>query len=232
MLTDPSRPLNTVAPWVGVEQAVEGDLISAVISQRNIDLDHQARMRFQPHRTLARSAVAPVPVAEQALQPFQHARILFQQLGLSSWEKRPQIHLVNKSEQLVRELRNLDQQKGRETHKIAVIYVGAGQEDKISILSNTSGSEAFEEFVAGLGWEVELETHTGFLGGLTRNRSTGETAPYYATSSMEIMFHVSTRMPSSSEESRLQKTRHLGNDEVGNIDHRPFPAVSDDTDSV
>ena len=214
LLTDPSRPLNTVTPWVGVEQAVEGDLISAVIAQRNTDLDHQARMRFQPHRTLARPTVAPAPVAEQALQPFQHARILFQQLGLSSWEKRPQIHLVNKSEQLVRELRNLDQQKGRETHKIAVIYVGAGQEDKISILSNTSGSEAFEEFVAGLGWEVELESHTGFLGGLTRNRSTGETAPYYATSSMEIMFHVSTRMPSSSEESRLQKTRHLGNDEV------------------
>ena len=98
-----------------------------------------------------------------------------------------------------------------------MIYVGAGQEDKISILSNTSGSEAFEEFVAGLGWEVELESHTGFLGGLTRNRTTGETAPYYATSSMEIMFHVSTRMPSSSEESRLQKTRHLGNDEVGNF---------------
>lgn len=68
--------------------------------------------------------------------------------------------------------------------------------------------------MAGLGWEVELETHTGFLGGLTRNRSTGETAPYYATSFMEIMFHVSTRMPSQSEESRLQKTRHLGNDEV------------------
>jgi len=46
--------------------------------------------------------------------------------------------------------------------------VAEGQEDKISILSNTGGSEAFEEFVAGLGWEVELETHTGFIGGLTR----------------------------------------------------------------
>lgn len=34
----------------------------------------------------------------------------------------------------VRELRNLDGQKGRETHKIAVIYVSEGQEDKQSIL--------------------------------------------------------------------------------------------------
>ena len=85
-----------------------------------------------------------------------------------------------------------------------------GQEDKLSILSNTGGSQDFEEFVAGLGWEVELETHTGFMGGLTRRGGTGETAPYYATSFMEVMFHASTRMPSTSEESMLQKTRHLG----------------------
>lgn len=59
-----------------------------------------------------------------------------------------------------------------------------------------------------------METHTGFMGGLTRNRSTGETAPYYATSFTEVMFHASTRMSSNSEESMLQKTRHLGNDEI------------------
>lgn len=44
--------------------------------------------------------------------------------------------------------------KCRETHKIAVIYVGAGQEDKNSILTNSGGSQAFEDFVAGLAWEV------------------------------------------------------------------------------
>ena len=43
---------------------------------------------------------------------FQQARILFQQLGLSSWEKRPHIQLLAKSEQLVREIKNLDNQKG------------------------------------------------------------------------------------------------------------------------
>ena len=41
-----------------------------------------------------------------------------------------------------------------------------GQEDKLSILSHTGGSQDFEEFVAGLGWEVELETHKGFMVGL------------------------------------------------------------------
>eukprot|EP00092_Neocalanus_flemingeri_P011414 GFUD01012300.1.p1 GENE.GFUD01012300.1~~GFUD01012300.1.p1 ORF type:complete len:1967 (-),score=283.48 GFUD01012300.1:286-6186(-) len=214
LLSIPGNPLNSVAPWFGVDKGVESDIISSVISQRNLDVDHLTRQSYQPHRSMARPAIPPEIHNNHNHQPFQHARIFFQQLGLSSWEKRPHIHLVNKNEQLVRELRNLDGQKGRETHKIAVIYVAEGQEDKISILSNTSGSEAFEEFVAGLGWEVELETHTGFMGGLTRNRTTGETAPYYATSFVEMMFHVSTRMPSMSEESMLQKTRHLGNDEI------------------
>jgi hypothetical protein len=57
----------------------------------------------------------------------------------------------------------------------------------------------------GLGWEVELEMHTGFLGGLHRNKNSGETAPYYATSFTEVIFHVATRLPSNTEESLLQK---------------------------
>lgn len=46
----------------------------------------------------------------------------------------------------------------RETHKIAVFYVAEGQEDKHSILTNTGGSQAYEDFVAGLGWEVFSKT--------------------------------------------------------------------------
>ena len=37
-----------------------------------------------------------------------------------------------------------------------MIYVAAGQEDKQSILTNTGGSKAYEDFVAGLGWEVGI----------------------------------------------------------------------------
>lgn len=46
----------------------------------------------------------------------------------------------------------------RETHKIAVFYVAEGQEDKHSILTNTGGSQAYEDFVAGLGWEVFIKS--------------------------------------------------------------------------
>ena len=217
LLSVPGQSLNSLSAWAGIDKDVESDIISSVISQRNMDQDHLARQNYQPHRCQAKSVTPPEAQSsyDHHNQPFQLARILFQQLGLSAWDKRPHIHLVTKNEQLVRELKHLDTQRGRETHKIAVIYVAEGQEDKISILSNTSGSEAFEEFVAGLGWEVELETHNGFMGGLSRNRAvTGETAPYYATSFVETMYHVSTRMPSTSEESMLQKTRHLGNDEI------------------
>ena len=42
----------------------------------------------------------------------------------------------------------------RETYKIAVFYVAEGQEDRQSILMNQGGSRLYENFVAGLGWEV------------------------------------------------------------------------------
>ncbi len=77
---------------------------------------------------------------------------------------------------------------------------GPGQEDRQLILSNTGGSQALEDFIAGLAWEVELETHTGFLGGLQRNRLTGEAVRYLATWFTEVIFHVPTQMPSHNQE--------------------------------
>uniref|UniRef100_A0A8C3SGK5 Rap-GAP domain-containing protein n=1 Tax=Chelydra serpentina TaxID=8475 RepID=A0A8C3SGK5_CHESE len=133
---------------------------------------------------------------------------------MNSWDRRKSFHLLKKNSKLLRELKNLDSRQCRETHKIAVFYIAEGQEDKCSILSNARGSQAYEDFVAGLGWEVDLSTHCGFMGGLQRNGSTGQTAPYYATSTVEVIFHVSTRMPSDSDDSLTKKLRHLGNDEV------------------
>ncbi|XP_067471395.1 ral GTPase-activating protein subunit alpha-2 isoform X1 [Thunnus thynnus] len=146
--------------------------------------------------------------------PFYFCRLLLNDLGMNSWDRRKSFHLLKKNSKLLRELKNLDSRQCRETHKIAVFYIGEGQEDKCSILSNSTGSQAYEDFVSGLGWEVDLATHCGFMGGLQRNGSTGLTAPYYATSTVEAIFHVSTRMPSDSDDSLTKKLRHLGNDEV------------------
>lgn len=43
------------------------------------------------------------------------------------------------------------------------------------------------------------------MGGLQRNQTTGSTALYYATSTKEVIFHVSTQMPSETEEDQLRK---------------------------
>lgn len=64
---------------------------------------------------------------------FHYCKLLFSQLGLAGWERRKRTHLLIRTDKLLRELRNLDIQRCRETHKVAVIYVASGQEDKNSI---------------------------------------------------------------------------------------------------
>lgn len=66
--------------------------------------------------------------------PFHFCRLLFSQLGMAGWERRKRTHLLVRTDKLLRELRNLDSQRCRETHKMAVIYVAGGQEEKNSIL--------------------------------------------------------------------------------------------------
>lgn len=73
-------------------------------------------------------------IANRSDLPFHYCRLLFNQLGLAGWERRKRTHLLKRTEKLLRELRNLDTQRCRETHKMAVIYVASGQEDKNSIL--------------------------------------------------------------------------------------------------
>ncbi|XP_029168215.1 probable Rho GTPase-activating protein CG5521 isoform X8 [Nylanderia fulva] len=210
VLTNPEVALNAPAnPPQG--HYLESETIATILNQRNAEQEHVNN--WSQHISMSASAVSP-PSCHPPPAPFHHCRLLFSHLGLSGWELRKRLHLLAKNEKLVRELRNLDSQRSRETHKIAVIYVSQGQEDKNSILSNVTASKEYESFIARLAWEVELESHTGFFGGLVPGKASGVTAPYYATSFTEVLFHVATRMPSDSPESLLQKTRHLGNDEI------------------
>ncbi|EFO27773.1 hypothetical protein LOAG_00705 [Loa loa] len=106
-----------------------------------------------------------------------------------------------------RDIRHLDHTYSREVHKVAVIYVAKGQEDKVSVLSNNYGSVAFNEFILRLGWQVQIgRQHYGYNGGLP----SGVTAPYYASADTEIIFHVSTMLDGDI----THKLKHLGNDEV------------------
>ncbi|XP_051237041.1 ral GTPase-activating protein subunit alpha-1 isoform X5 [Dicentrarchus labrax] len=205
-------PLNIPAPPPAcVSEKQENDVINAILKQS------AAEREFVLHRgeeLNMRAVQQTEPETQTPQSAFYYCRLLINILGLNSWEKRSNFHLLRKNEKLLRELKNLDSRQCRETHKIAVFYVAEGQEDKHSILTNTAGSQAYEDFVSGLGWEVDLTTHCGFMGGLQRNRSTGQTTPYYATSTTEVIYHVSTRMPHDQDHNLTKKLRHLGNDEV------------------
>ncbi|XP_043119758.1 ral GTPase-activating protein subunit alpha-1 isoform X8 [Puntigrus tetrazona] len=205
-------PLNIPAPPpTCVSEKQENDVINAILKQCAEEQDFTLHRGNDPNM---RAVVQQEPSPQRPQSAFYYCKLLLNILGMNSWEKRNSFHLLKKNEKLLRELKNLDSRQCRETHKIAVFYVAEGQEDKHSILSNTAGSQAYEDFVSGLGWEVNLTSHCGFMGGLQRNKSTGLTMPYFATSTVEVMFHVSTRMPPDSDDSLTKKLRHLGNDEV------------------
>ncbi|KAH1171174.1 hypothetical protein KIL84_006792 [Mauremys mutica] len=204
--------LNIPAPQpICISEKQENDVINAILKQHTEEREFVEK-HFNDLNMKAVEQDEPTPQKPQSA--FYYCRLLLSILGMNSWDKRRSFHLLKKNEKLLRELRNLDSRQCRETHKIAVFYVAEGQEDKHSILTNTGGSQAYEDFVAGLGWEVNLTNHCGFMGGLQKNKSTGLTTPYFATSTVEVMFHVSTRMPSDSDDSLTKKLRHLGNDEV------------------
>ncbi|XP_018086628.1 ral GTPase-activating protein subunit alpha-1 isoform X9 [Xenopus laevis] len=205
-------PLNVPSPPPACfSEKLENEVSNAILKQSAEEREFVERHSGNLHM---RAMPQDQPVNQKPQSAFYYSRLLLSILGMNSWEKRRNFHLLKKNEKLLRELKNLDSRQCRETHKIAVFYVADGQEDKHSILSNTGGSQDYEDFVAGLGWEVNLANHCGFLGGLQRNKSTGFSTPYFATSIVEVMFHVSTRMLSDSDDCLTKKLRHLGNDEV------------------
>uniref|UniRef100_UPI0037E8DCE0 ral GTPase-activating protein subunit alpha-2 isoform X1 n=1 Tax=Semicossyphus pulcher TaxID=241346 RepID=UPI0037E8DCE0 len=211
-LPQPQLMLNQPAPSPhGMNLDQESAILEAILRQTQQEEEQVKRWDAD---VSFRAACQREPFRQEPKAPFYFCRLLLNDLGMNSWDRRKSFHLLKKNSKLLRELKNLDSRQCRETHKIAVFYIGEGQEDKCSILSNSAGSQAYENFVSGLGWEVDLATHCGFMGGLQRNGSTGVTAPYYATSTVEAIFHVSTRMPSDSDDCLTKKLRHLGNDEV------------------
>jgi len=204
-------PLNTPAPAPRGFEAREKLMMTHVMKHhQNLAADNlrnciDARWKSKREK--------PTPTAKS--RGFHHARLLLSQLGfISRGGSNRSVELLQKNELVLRNLRHIDNTKCRETHKIAVIYIAPGQEDKISVLSNEQGSEAYENFVAGLGWEVDLENHRGFSGRLQKDKLTGKSAPYFATSSVEAIFHVATRFSTHDEEGRHCKLKHIGNDEV------------------
>ncbi|ELP93201.1 tuberin, putative [Entamoeba invadens IP1] len=131
-------------------------------------------------------------------------------------KNQPVLVPINPHEKFKILLGNLDKTCSRPFHKIGLIYVMNNQTDQYDILKNTSGSAAYNEFVEGLGWTLDIRTHSGFLGGLDKTyMSTGEYIRYFADATKEVIFHDITLIPTQEDDSQqLTKKRHVGNDYV------------------
>ena len=89
-----------------------------------------------------------------------------------------------------------------------MLYVAPGQEDEYSILKNSAGSCQYEEFIASLGWEIHLNDHPGYTGGLDATMVNNGIATYYCSSTIEMIFHDATRMPTDPNDAKqLKKAR-------------------------
>ncbi|KAL1925039.1 uncharacterized protein VTP21DRAFT_4693 [Calcarisporiella thermophila] len=178
-------------------------------------------------RTTSTSKTERVPInsflpsafamGEQPMSPYQQCRLLLSHLGFLNHDvlKDRSFHLLAKSPGLYRDIKGLDKKRGREAIKIGVLYIGPGQDSEQAILQNMQASNMYNEFVASLGWEVDITTHTGYLGGLERNLTNGSKATYYCTSTIEMIFHDVTKMPTDPHDNKqVKKKRHIGNDHV------------------
>jgi len=159
-------------------------------------------------------AVIP-PEPQVPASPLHHCRLFLNHLGFLTFDKQSAFSMVDYSQRFTRSLQQLDKSSGREMLKIGVIYVKEGQDDQKIIFRNDTKSDLYAEFVRGLGWPIDVATHRGYLGGLDPKQTTGVSAPYYANSIMEVIFHEITSMPTNpTDNQQIHKKRHVGNDIV------------------
>ncbi|XP_036829667.1 tuberin isoform X4 [Oncorhynchus mykiss] len=107
--------------------------------------------------------------------------------------------LLPKSQLIDRAVKVLDQMPPYDTHKIGVVFVGAGQVfNEVSILSNEYGSNRYAGFLTGLGKLIHLkdcDPDQIFLGGLDQYGDDGEFTYCWHDDIMQAIFHIATLMP-------------------------------------
>ncbi|XP_052788627.1 GTPase-activating Rap/Ran-GAP domain-like protein 3 [Mya arenaria] len=121
--------------------------------------------------------------------------------------------------EIQKEILVLEEQEGSINFKFGVIYAKEGQSSDDEFLSNERGSEHFERFLKLLGDRVRLKGWDKFKAGLdVKSNTTGKESIYTVYEGHEIMFHVSTMLPYSSEnKQQVERKRHIGNDIVNII---------------
>uniref|UniRef100_A0AAQ5ZQD2 Rap-GAP domain-containing protein n=1 Tax=Amphiprion ocellaris TaxID=80972 RepID=A0AAQ5ZQD2_AMPOC len=127
--------------------------------------------------------------------------------------------LLPKTQVIDRAVKVLDQMPPYDTHKIGVVFVGAGQvNNEVAILSNEYGSNRYAALLTGLGKLIHLkdcDPDQIFLGGLDQYGDDGEFTYCWHDDIMQAIFHIATLMPNrESDKGCCNKKRHIGNDFV------------------
>lgn len=116
-------------------------------------------------------------------------------------------------------LSNFDHITPYETHKVGVVYVGENQVDsRAAILSNTSGSARYLEFLRHIGTCIvlnDIDPEIYFIGGLDTKGEDGKYAYFWRDNVTQVIFHVATFMPARQSDPQCNnKNRHIGNNYV------------------
>ncbi|KAF8566414.1 hypothetical protein P879_03157 [Paragonimus westermani] len=121
--------------------------------------------------------------------------------------------------QVQKEALTLEEQEGSVNFKFGVIYCREGQTSDEQMYNNEHGSPEFDQFINLLGDRIRLKSWDHFKGGLdTKTNTTGLESVYTVYEGHEIMFHVSTLLPFSTENrQQIERKRHVGNDIVNII---------------
>eukprot|EP00045_Choanoeca_perplexa_P016978 m.236676 g.236676 ORF g.236676 m.236676 type:complete len:2012 (+) comp17415_c0_seq8:117-6152(+) len=128
---------------------------------------------------------------------------------------------------LADQLKMLNKTPALETHKIGVVYIGAGQTSSGEIFANECGSMRYRQFLEGLGSLIRLRGSREYCGGLDSNKDAdGLFTIVWKDALSSVVFHVATLMPTRpSDKQCTNKKRYIDNNSVSliyNDSGRPF----------
>ncbi|KAG9336126.1 hypothetical protein JZ751_002473 [Albula glossodonta] len=105
-LPQPRLKLNQPAPSpMGMNPEQEAAITEAVLRQTLLEEEHTARWSGNPS---ASAAPQREPTPQDPKAPFYFCRLLLNDLGMHSWDRRKSFHLLKKNSKLLREIKNLD----------------------------------------------------------------------------------------------------------------------------
>lgn len=133
------------------------------------------------------------------------------------------LRLASNSPKVRDTLLKLDEQGLNFQRKVGIMYCRSGQSSEEDMYNNESSGPAFEEFLDLLGERVRLKGWEKYRAQLdNKTDSTGTHSLYTRYQDYEIMFHVSTMLPyTANNTQQLLRKRHIGNDIVTIVFQEP-----------